>query len=540
MANPTWDETEEIAGPKWEDTEELSQPGYLESAARGLAQGGSLGFADEITGAVESAFTDKPYEQARNESRANYKRAQEANPATYTTSEIGGGLATAFVPGANIAKGASLGKAALQAAALGAGTGAGYSDADNIKDLAIDTGIGAGIGGALGAGAHAASPYLQKGIEKFAGRADDLADRFGARAIGAERGTVKSLGMDKVKEAGNYARKNLLSPFASTDDLLERNAALKSQGGEMMGKAYQAIDDAGASTFNPLNVASKVDENIGDFYRSPINRGETNQLENTLESILMRGEGNIPLREAQTLKQELGKVANWKNNLNITDKEKMAREAYGIVSSQIDEAVEKGSEAINSAGLSDMLTQGKKLYSDASSAEKLLGNKQAREQGNKLLGLTDWSVLGAGTGVAPLTGGLSAPVAAAGVLAKKGLEKYGAQNASLGLGKVADALKKSPQMANLYNKNPQVFNTLAQKMEERVGGMKAAEKEKPFDQNVILQKTQGTKYSQSLQDAAKRGPQAVGATHFVLQSKDPAYRQMFLDNEGTKEEDFDE
>jgi len=43
-----------------------------ESALRGAAQGLSLGFADEITGGVESLLSDKTYDQARNESRENY------------------------------------------------------------------------------------------------------------------------------------------------------------------------------------------------------------------------------------------------------------------------------------------------------------------------------------------------------------------------------------------------------------------------------------------------------------------------------------
>ena len=43
----------------------ISSIGKLESGLRGLAQGVSMGFADEITGALESAFTDKTYKQSR-------------------------------------------------------------------------------------------------------------------------------------------------------------------------------------------------------------------------------------------------------------------------------------------------------------------------------------------------------------------------------------------------------------------------------------------------------------------------------------------
>jgi hypothetical protein len=360
-----------------------------------------------------------------------------------------------------------------------------------------------------------------------------MAERFAGRALGAERGTVKSLGLDKIKAAGAQALdEGVLSPLASTDDLIERTAALKNKGGEMMGKAYGAIDDAGASTFDPLQVASSVDDELGGFWRTPLNKGETNQFENTLETIMARGEGPIPLREAQVLKGELGRAANWKNKLIVTPKEQMARDAYGIVNRSIDDAVANGAKAVDGAGLSETLAQGKKLYGNASTAETLLQNKLAREEGNKLLGITDWGVLGAGAGAAMSTGGMSIPATMALTAGKKGLEKYGSQNAALGLNKVSKLLMKSPKLAAIAEKNPNIISNLAQRLESQMPSMRAAESEqKPYDQQALIQKTQGTKYSQVLNTAAQRGPKAFGAAHFVLQSTDPEYRKAVEDQE---------
>jgi hypothetical protein len=235
-----------------------------------------------------------------------------------------------------------------------------------------------------------------------------------------------------------------------------------------MGKAYDAIDEAGASTFSPLKVAEEFDDTLGNFYRSPINKGETRQLENTIESIMMRNADDasaIPLREAQLLKEELQKVANWKNKLNVTDKERMARDAYGIVSRNIDDAVEQGGEAVNQAGLGETLKQGKSLFSNASTAGQLLENKFAREQGNNLLGLTD-----AITGAGALGYGASTDdwgTAGAIMLGKKGLQKYGSQNSALALNKVSKMLMRSPRLAELATKNPNAFNSLAQSIAER-------------------------------------------------------------------------
>lgn len=548
----------------------------LEAGARGLGQGASLNFWDEIAGAGEaigqsvgvkglgsSNFSDiglttplaldenrdfsQAYTEGRDKWRGEDATARSDNPGSYMAGELGGGVASAFIPGLNVAKGASLANIAGKGALQGGLMSLGGSEAEDISGLAKDTGKGAALGGAMSGVIGYAAPKIGDaidwGIGKLASGSDDVAERLAGRALGAERGTIKKLGLDKVKAAGRQALdEGVLSPLASTDDLIARNAAVKSRGGEMMGEVYDAIDDAGKSTFNPMEAASKVEGELGDFYRSPINRGEANQLDNTLESIRMRvpenmssgpGDAFIPLTEAQKLKQELGKVANWKNNINVTEKEKMARQAYGIVSSQIDEAVESGAQQIGSDGLLDTLKQGKQLYGNASTADSLLENKLAREQGNKILGLTDWGVLGAGGAGAAFTGGASIPGTMALLAGKKGLEKYGAQTSAIGLDKVSQMLKKSPKMAELYSSNPQVFNSMANRLASKMG--EDEQKSKPFETSSLIQKTQGSKYAQILQEASQRGENAVASTNFVLQQTDPEYRKMILGNEEEEE-----
>lgn len=148
----------------------------VESFARGAAQGISLGFADELAGVVESAMSAKSYRQARDESRANYARAQEDNPITYGAGELGGGVATALLP-VGVASMAARGLAG--AAALGGAAGAGMSEADltegDVGGLARDTALGAGAGalthGALtlaGKAARAVAPRARAAAEEYA------------------------------------------------------------------------------------------------------------------------------------------------------------------------------------------------------------------------------------------------------------------------------------------------------------------------------------------------------------------------------------
>lgn len=563
MAQDEWvDDADE---GEW--TDDNPKTSKLESAVRGAGQGVSLGFWDELAGLGEAVGQSvgvkglgedlgngeglsfvKPlaldpdrdfgqvYEEGRDKWRGQDKIAKQDNPGTYGAGEVAGSVGSAFIPGLNVAKGANIGNIAAKAALSGGLSGAGYSEADNLKDLARDSAVSAGIGGVTGGVAGAVVPKLGEAgdfiVNKLKGGSDEVAESLAARALGAERGTIKKLGMDKVKAAGRQALdEGVLSPLANTDDLIARNSALKKRGGEMMGEAYKAIDDAGASTFNPLDVASKVDEELGGFYRSPINRGETNQLENTLESIVMRGDKNIPLSEAQLLKEELGKVANWKNTLNPTDKERMARQAYGIVNSSIDDAISKGSDAVNKAGLTDVLARGKELYGRSSTAAQLLENKNAREQGNKMFGLTD-TIMGAGAlGYGGYTQDWDT---ALGVMAaKKGFEKYGAQNGAMLFDKVSQQLAKSPSFAKLASTNPQAFNAAVTKMTQKLMGEppERPKQEQAFNSDSIMGKVQGTKYATVLQNAKQRGDSAFGATNFVLQQTDPEYRRKVLEQE---------
>lgn len=181
---------------------------WQESAARGAAQGVTMGFADEITGAAKAlgvtpqklamAFMGgnaigeigsyltrrlgktvaekgtegalESYRQERDESRAAYDAAEKANPKTYLAGQIGGGLATAVLPGGGAA---TLGKVVKAGAAYGAGAGAGESRADLTKgevgDLVVDATKGGAIGvvgGALGRGVAKAAGAAASGAQK--------------------------------------------------------------------------------------------------------------------------------------------------------------------------------------------------------------------------------------------------------------------------------------------------------------------------------------------------------------------------------------
>lgn len=145
--------------------EGIDVKGLANSAMRGAAQGATLGFADEATAGVGGLYDyiqaklgnrgDISLSDAYHTRRDAIRRADAASeaehPWAYTGGQVGGALATAFVPGAsalNVGKGASLGEAVGKGALMGGVAGAG--NAKEITDVPSEATRGAVTGGAVG------------------------------------------------------------------------------------------------------------------------------------------------------------------------------------------------------------------------------------------------------------------------------------------------------------------------------------------------------------------------------------------------------
>ncbi len=180
------------------------------SFVRGAAQGGTLGFADELGGAmqgglqhianglptgalewagIDNRYLERPgevYRAARDENRLADKTSQQAAPGMYLAGEIGGGLATlAAAPAAAGFKGA------VKAGSLiGAGSGLGSSEADltrgEFAGAGVDAGLGMAGGATFGAGGYgagkAAAWARNKVLSKTAGFIDRATRDAGEQA----------------------------------------------------------------------------------------------------------------------------------------------------------------------------------------------------------------------------------------------------------------------------------------------------------------------------------------------------------------------
>jgi hypothetical protein len=185
------------------------------SFVRGLGQGATLGFGDELAG-TWSGLTSAPadwlyeklhpedtktstfgerYTKGRDETRQINAAAEEANPGFYLGGTLLGGAAPAAL--ATLATGGSAAAALPLALAEGGISGAGFSDESSALGLGRD--IGAGIGlGALGHGVAKGLGKAFKGLASYAGKkTGQAAARAGAQATDEVSDALR-------KAAGSY------------------------------------------------------------------------------------------------------------------------------------------------------------------------------------------------------------------------------------------------------------------------------------------------------------------------------------------------
>lgn len=183
----------------------------MESFTRGGLQGATLGFADELVGAGEAgadviagkakpSFDElvKAYQKHRDESRSNFKAAEEANPKTYFGGQLAGGIAPVAASG-------GLGAGIQGAARLGGLAGLGTSNVDLTgSDTVADKLKGAGTDVAIGGATGAALASIPVGISAIKNKtlpgqlfSQELS---GNRIVGEE--ARKKLGDELVENAG--------------------------------------------------------------------------------------------------------------------------------------------------------------------------------------------------------------------------------------------------------------------------------------------------------------------------------------------------
>lgn len=243
--------------------------GAGESVARGVAQGGTFGFADEAQAALRAPFSERTYSELRDEYRGGDDAAEDENPVAFYGGAIGTGLASLGAGAAGAAKtGATVASAAGRAAAAGAAEGAlgGFgAGRGSAASQATSTAIGAAGGGLLGGAGGAIGAKLAgkaggeiSGIpgSKVVGDAASKATFYGKSAVeGAYQGMKESPSMglvDVVAKPVEAARGAYKAVRSARDADVELGSLAKSVGsGKDLTDGVELSDDLGLDLLSP-------------------------------------------------------------------------------------------------------------------------------------------------------------------------------------------------------------------------------------------------------------------------------------------------
>ena len=305
---------------------EISQ---TESAIRGGAQGLSFGFADEATARLESITKGVPYEQALQESREAYKQAQEANPITYTGSEIVGGIAPTFIPGIGQAvTGAKLGRLATIGAGTGALSGLGYSEGKDIGEVARDVSIGGALGGALPViGSKLFPKKLQSEISK---KASETVTQEASQATGKEI-TQATVGQAAKREG--IPLKELEKSLQNAQSSADQNLGAKlSQADELI----STLTGKKESLINFLRQNPEKSKQIAEITN-------TAQSSDELARILTEYATKNPTRRQGIEAATKGKKILQESNINILN-----QDIFDILDQSRNRIIEKNKQGISS------------------------------------------------------------------------------------------------------------------------------------------------------------------------------------------------
>jgi hypothetical protein len=464
-----YDAEQQVAG-------DVRQPGKVESAARGFANAGTFGFADEIGGAGQAllkAFQKGTLDDVKKDYVSERDRYRKEDDAAYKNNKLlygAGAIAPTVATLGTAVPAMTVGRAAVQGAGLGGlASAGGGTDAEGQADLtkgevgrfAGQVGTGAALGGAIGAGVQKASNALLNSPENL----KTFASQRAAKAAGGDSakatrvterlpGGTEDFGQDLLQSGIVSAGKN-------RQQILEKASEVERQSGQRIGEILSSFDEfAKGKGYTPTTL-SRVLERSQQEVLNPLQESPaTQELGDRLVSKYLG-----KLKEFVEKNEKQGKALSFKDlakERRLLDKtaftetglDKPLNEKLQAIRRIFNEEILKdASQVAPPEALTDLARQNR-LFSVATTAKKLTKEQLDRGQKNRSVSLTDYITGGtagaAGAAAAGPAGLVLAPIGAA--LNKVGRERgnqvlaAGAQKASATMGQ----LLKDPAKLRQY------------------------------------------------------------------------------------------
>lgn len=506
-----------------------SVPGAL---ARGVAEGATLGFADEAAGAAGAVdelarrafggggvYSDKPLRRAlverylleRNANRDDLHAAQAAHPVVTGAGALAGGVA---LPLGGASR--TVTEAAKKAATLGAVGGLGSSEAGYLGGVVADTTMGGLFGALLGAGGKAVANKMQSAPAVLR----EASDNNALKALGARGGianAMRDMGYESAEEARELGREALkrgvVTPWASKDVIRKRAQAMGERAGESIGEVVDSADEAAAAALKAQQAAS-----------TPANVTKLKNLPQDVAGDAVESVDDIADEAVDAVTQN-AKPFDYREaaiaaNERIRNLDAQSLRASGPATAFIDDVLAQ-----------DHITPG-----------KYLGARQLKTVAGKTVNWSDEAPLAPSLkrkAVKGFTDDFQRQIGEA--VGEKQLSKLREANKTFGLASDMEALATEAATREAQNRSFGLIGTImAVGAGSAIGGTKGvvAGMAVPLIEKVARERGPAAaaayqaraanflqKYGPKLEDAAQKGGVSLAATHYLLFQKDPEYKR---------------
>lgn len=376
-----------------------------QTALESFGNTATMGYLPHAQAVVGSAMGLGDYTELRDENLRRQKVQAEQNPKAAAAGTVLGIGASALIPSAAFAKGATTAAKLLNGAKTGAAYGALANPGDTEGEISPvqleERAKNAGVGVAFGVGGQGVLSGLQKGAEKVSPILRGFAEKNAAGAIGITKAVRKKMGDAASKLMGREALdEGVINVLSTPGGISKRTGKLKEETGETIGGLIKGADVAGASKIDTIEQALKIldDPEILSSRNTP---GATGMYDAALrETETLARNGELTLEQAHKFRRALDKSINF--NKKRMDMKPGEQEVLYKIRDTLNDAISAGVDSTKMAE-GGALKAANKRFSTLSKIEDIADNRAAMNDSNRSFGLTDTlaTVGGLATGGTP-------------------------------------------------------------------------------------------------------------------------------------------
>lgn len=415
--------------------------GYLPQIEAGLLSA-ALKAGDYFNGThnqelLKSGGLPSSYVELRDETAKRMAQDRSDHPIAYTAGQVAGAVGTAKPLSAVLPIGGPAAKTLIGRTAQAVGSGGllgflqnpgdveGQIDPIQLDDRIRNGKVGALIGGATQLGAEATKGLVNK-VNDLRNSLKNTAEIKAAKGAGAMLKDFRAManqsgaeGAEKVNEIGRTILDNgLLKAGDTFEDVATKSQSLLQKTGQKIGAIYDFVrnkmhdpefisnltdEQAAKLSQSDINTASFKDEMMGQLKDKFTGKQGGNQvmdrLEKALDDIMDNGKILDPKKANEVISDISDHINFAKRSQDLPAFQQGLKEIRTALRNKVNDQVKVISEIVGGSQAQE-LKSANKLFSQIADVASMAKDRVARENGNRMFGLTDTiaGVGGAGAG----------------------------------------------------------------------------------------------------------------------------------------------